>query len=180
MLEGTYSSLDWHLLLNCVRTTGKDLQWLLENGVGTERARYRHDNQVIWVDFCENHSFLIVEWKRGRLHEIGKDWNCVLNICNRLCTAGQMRAAGGSVDSIGLWRKGGRRSMAIWQWLTKGLITTPTTTTPPSNCTTLRYTDGSLREYMGRFFKQQQYSVCQWTTQGKYMHSQVKDRSIDG
>lgn len=65
-----------------------------------------------------------------------------------MCATGQMRAVGGSVDSTGLWRKGGRRSMAIWQWLTKGLTTTPTTTTPPSNCTTQRYSYGPLQEYV--------------------------------
>lgn len=33
--------------LNLCRTPGKHLRWLLENGVGTKCARYRHDNQVI-------------------------------------------------------------------------------------------------------------------------------------
>lgn len=61
---------------------------------------------------------------------------------NRVSIAGQMRVIAGSADSTGPWRRAGRRSMAIWQWLTRGLITTLTTITPPSFCTTQRYSRG--------------------------------------
>lgn len=92
--------------------------------MGTKCARYRHDHQVI-EDYhtrgCKIRSVLFG-----------------LEI-NHVSIAGQTRATAGSVDSTGPWRRAARRSMAIWQWLTAGLITTHTTITPPSFCTTRRY-----------------------------------------
>lgn len=64
--------------------------------------------------------------------------------------AGQMRVIAGSVDSTGPWRRAARRSMATWQWLTRGLITTLTTITPPSFCTTQRYSHGPLQECLSQ------------------------------
>lgn len=63
---------------------------------------------------------------------------------NHVSFAGQMRVIAGSADSTGPWRRVGRRSMAIWQWLTRGLITTLTTITPPSFCTTQRWAAAGL------------------------------------
>lgn len=150
MISELKPCMSFDSLVELCRTTGKDLRWFLENGLGTKRACYRHDNQVIWVDFLGlNNSCLIVESKKVQVSPFW-GWSEIKLWLNqaRLCAAGQMRAAGGSVDSTGLWRKGGRKSMAIWQWLTKGLTTTPTTTTPPLNCTTQRYSYGPVQDYI--------------------------------